>query len=685
MTAKPRTRPAAFLMLCIVALGATIGIAQSNPRDLFERARLLEENASTLDQAVRTYEQVVALAKSERALAADAQLHIALIRERQGKPEARGLFAEIIKSYPDQSAVVTAARTRLTAAPADIVARRVWSGPVSNTQGRPSLDGRYLTFVDWTTNSGNVGVRDLMTGETRLLTHAAGNSGIYADAPVLSPDNSEVAYIWEDAEIRLVRFDGSHDRLLVKADGAAANLVWSPDGRQLAAVLIDPGHTQRIVVVPMTAQPTPITLKSTGWNFPVLGGFSPDGKSLVYSLDHTPPAFDGGIFAIAIDGSRERTLVQTPNEDRSPMWTPDGRGIVFVSDRSGKPALWHVRIRDGAAQGEAQLLRTDIGDVNMGFTRDGSYFYGTGNVQRDAYLVKVDPETLAIESPPARVTDRFIGSSSAPAFSPDGRQVAFMGRGPTLSLVIRSLVDGSERTLPTPFRSGASFGPEWFPDGRALLVGETDYPNRRAIFRRVDAETGADTPFFTTEYAGIYGKVRFSPDGGSLYYSFRTGGDLLHLMRRDLATGQETDLYHVDSDGVGLFGLSLSPDGKQLAFTLNVPASERLHGEGPRALRVVSADGGIPRELMRGGYSCPAPTGAAWTRDGRHLLAICEDGQRRGFLAVPSDGGPTRRLDIVMDEIRAPVVSPDGRVIAFTAIKREPEIWTVANLLSSVR
>ena len=262
--------------------------------------------------------------------------------------------------------------------------------------------------------------------------------------------------------------------------------------------------------------------------------------------------------------------------------------------------------------------------------------------------------------------------------------MAYLGNSPTLSLVIRSLADGSERTLPTKFPSGVSFGLEWFPDGRALLVGETDYPNRRATLRRIDVESGADTPFLTTEYAGIYGRVRFSPDG-----QFRrsipsgTGGDLLHLMRRDLATGQETDLYHVNSDGIGLFGLSLSPDGKQLAFNLNVPSGEQ--GKGPRAMRVVSVDGGLPRELLRGGYSCPAPGGAAWTPDGRYLLAICDDGSRRRLLAVPSDGGPSRRSDVVMDQIEAPVVSPDGRTIAFTAVKREPQVWTVANLLASVR
>jgi hypothetical protein len=48
-----------------------------------------------------------------------------------------------------------------------------------------------------------------------------------------------------------------------------------------------------------------------------------------------------------------------------------------------------------------------------------------------------------------------------------------------------SAVDGTEKTLPTVFgKGGATFGPEWFPDGRSLPVGETDHPNQR---RRISA------------------------------------------------------------------------------------------------------------------------------------------------------------------------------------------------------
>jgi hypothetical protein len=86
--------------------------AQQTPRQLFERARLLEENARTLNQAVALYEQVVAQTKNDRALAAAAQLRIGLVKERQGKPEAGTVFANITRDYKDQPSIVTTARAR---------------------------------------------------------------------------------------------------------------------------------------------------------------------------------------------------------------------------------------------------------------------------------------------------------------------------------------------------------------------------------------------------------------------------------------------------------------------------------------------------------------------------------------------------------------------------------------------
>jgi Tol biopolymer transport system component len=138
------------------------------------------------------------------------------------------------------------------------------------------------------------------------------------------------------------------------------------------------------------------------------------------------------------------------------------------------------------------LLRSDIGEFNMGFTRDGSYFYGTGNVKADSYLAEVDLQTLHITKPPSKLTERFVGANGRPAWSADGRQIAFVRGTQSVALVIRSAVDGTEKTLPTVFgKGGATFGPEWFPDGRSLRWAKPTTPTSGAVFRRVDVVTAA--------------------------------------------------------------------------------------------------------------------------------------------------------------------------------------------------
>ena len=250
---------------------------------------------------------------------------------------------------------------------------------------------------------------------------------------------------------------------------------------------------------------------------------------------------------------------------------------------------------------------------------------------------------------------------------------------------MRSVADGTERTLPTKLLDGyfpAQMGPAWFPDSRSVLVSDTDQANRKTSFRRVDVESGQETLVFEATYQTIWPLVAIAPDGKSLFYS-RLEPDSdptmnrLRLVRRDIASGTETELYRAVSGGVGFFALTIAPDGRRLAFMANV-------GPNQRHLMTLSTDGGTPVILYRGGYSNPQPQAAVWTRDGKHILFKAEDGrQRTRVWAVPSDGGEARKLDLSTEGIGKMDLSPDGTQLVFTGTKRKQELWMIKNLLPS--
>lgn len=97
-------------------------------------------------------------------------------------------------------------------------------------------------------------------------------------------------------------------------------------------------------------------------------------------------------------------------------------------------------------------------------------------------------------------------------------------------------------------------------------------------------------------------------------------GGLVRLMKRNLDTAEELELYRAESLGVGFFGLSVSPDGSRLAFMVKEKVPQRV-------LLTLSTEGGTPHELYCGDFNNPLPFANAWTPDSRHLLIHARDGR----------------------------------------------------------
>ena len=365
----------AGLAVVITALLGLVLIAQESPRELFERARLLEDSSQDLSDAVRLYGQVVEQAGGERALGATAQLRLGLLYARLGRTvEAQRAYERVLRDYAEQAEPVGIARVRLAAlaqprSPADpstMVVRRLWESPSADYFGGPSPDGRYLTYIDFDT--GNLAVHDVVTGQQRLLTQQPRGSSGVAGYSAISPDGQQVAYGWvvreksRRGELRLVGLDTREPRVLYQNEEVTwvHPNAWTPDGKQILALFRRKDRTLQIVLVSV-ADGSVRVLKSLGWNYPFNVDLSPDGRHIVYDFPPDEDSPNRDIFLLATDGSREIPLIEHPADDKGPVWTPDGTKVIFASDRTGRASAWVLRLADEKAQGPPELVKPDLG------------------------------------------------------------------------------------------------------------------------------------------------------------------------------------------------------------------------------------------------------------------------------------------------------------------------------------
>ena len=139
--------------------------------------------------------------------------------------------------------------------------------------------------------------------------------------------------------------------------------------------------------------------------------FSRDGRYIAYTLQQSSESKEKDIFVHDLNGGSETLLIQDPADDIVLDWTPDGMEILFRSDRTGAVGIWWIKVMEGRSGGTPELLKPDLGSdfVSMGFTRNGSYYYGTQKEMKDVYITEVDPATGKLISAPTLATQRFAG------------------------------------------------------------------------------------------------------------------------------------------------------------------------------------------------------------------------------------------------------------------------------------
>jgi Tol biopolymer transport system component len=581
-----------------------------------------------------------------------------------------------------------------------IVNRQVWGGPGvdMDTVGSVSSDGHYLSYTDWET--GDLAIRDLETGKNRRLTDKGPweSSEEYAESSTPSPDGKQVAYAWWNKDdlydLRVVGLDGPKPRILyVSKDGEWLEpATWSPDGKQILMILTKNDATNQMVLVSV-ADGSVHVLKRLDSRAPHKASISPDGRYIAYDLPPKEGMSDRDIFLLEIDGEHESLLVEHPANDVYPVWTRDGKHILFASDRTGSMGLWITSVAEGKPLGSPELIKQDVGRQiwPMGLTRDGKFYYSLRVGMMDVQVASLDTKTGKLLEQPRRATERFIGSNRSPDWSPDGRQLVYVSRrGPmpfgtgSFILCIRSLESGEERDL-VP-KLNYLWPPRWSPDGRSILLLANDVKNRQGLYL-MDVESGDVTPLVQLRDVYMSGLV-WSPDGKAIFY--RRHGLSSHtpsIVMRQLETGQETEIVRADPGGSPA-SFDVSPDGRWVVFR----SFDLATGVG--TLNVVSSGGGKIRELVRAekGESLPGYPALAWTPDGSQVLftkgGTSSQGQKYELWSIPAEGGEPQKTDLAIAGagLRDLRVHPDGQRIAYTAGEpMKSEVWVMENFLPKLK
>jgi Tol biopolymer transport system component/imidazolonepropionase-like amidohydrolase len=409
---------------------------------------------------------------------------------------------------------------------------------------------------------------------------------------------------------------------------------------------------------------------------------SPDGKTLVFDLL-------GDLYTLPIAGGTATRITSGSGFDGQPRFSPDGKTIVFVSDRSGSENLWFV---DPDGQHVRPLTRgPNNAFVSPSFTPDGQYVVVTKSA--DLWLYHKDGGNglkLTSQTPPAapqgpgggQAPNNFMGASATPdrRYIYASARVAPAGYNQMLGstqIVMYDRATGrlERRTL----NLGTGFRPQVSPDGKTIAYGS----RRMAItgLKLRDLASG-DERWLANEIQrddiesrgsrDLLPGYAWMPDSKALVLAHHG-----HIWRVDATTGQQTQIpftaevdqmigdlsrfeYQVNDTTLTvrqIRGARPSPNGKQLVFT----ALDRLW--------IMDMPSGKPRRLTAADEGEHSPV---WSPDGKYIAFISWTEDGGDIWRIPAAGGKAEKLTRAQAFYEDLAYSPNGsRLVAVRAPREQ--------------
>jgi Tol biopolymer transport system component len=478
---------------------------------------------------------------------------------------------------------------------------------------RFTADGGSVTFTRTVAGVQSLWRVPVIGGSPRLVLENAADGAS-------SPDGTQIAYMSGTtdssgvrAQLMVARTDGTGSReLWSEASVALGTPAWSPDGKRIALFRGGNQNTASAVVIVDVASgkaryhPSPhgAILSNPCWDGTGTGILVAEGEGVVavqrgasghlYRLDTQTGKYralgwlgdypavldllpDGRLVTssfLARQNLREvainarslvdaRTLTSGMAIDRQPVYSPDGRWIMFSSSRGGTLDLWEVSVESGEMH---RLTDDPADDWDPAYSRDGQSVFWSSNRSGafEIWAARRDG------SSPRQVSHDSLDAEN-PSPSPDARWALYSSASPAKSGLWRVPLDGGqeERVL----RNGTLI-PDLSPDGRyvSLILDVGTLASKLSV---LDLETRRTLPapvvLRVSPGTVQTGRSRWLPDGNSIAYVFVRDDGRALLLRRPLSAwrtgaGEIDTLFAGSAETIESF--HFSPDGKRAVVSV---------------------------------------------------------------------------------------------------------------------
>lgn len=399
------------------------------------------------------------------------------------------------------------------------------------------------------------------------------------------------------------------------------------------------------------------------------GASLPSFAEPALSPDRSEIAFvsGGDIWTVPSGGGEARLLISHPAAESRPLYSPDGRKLAFISNRTGNGDIYVLAFESGDLK---RLTFDDANDQLDGWSRDGRWIYFTSSSRdisgmNDLFRVSVEGGT------PMQVSADRYASEFFCAPSPDGKAVAFTARGIASGQWWRkghSHLDESEiwlmRDLSTYERltdGGAKeMWPMWSADGAGIF-----YVSDRNGSQNIWTKSLAGQPRQVTKFKD--GRVlwpNISYDGKAIVFERN-----FSIWKLDTASGQASEVPITRRGAPAgpsvehlrltdqIQELALSPDGKKVGFVVRGEVFAASAKDGGDAARVTTSPSGESQ--------------IAWAPDSRRMAYVSDrDGASHVFLYDFASNKETQLTNAAAGDA-SPSFSPDGKSLAFERDARE--------------